>query len=152
MFNSLRPHGLQHTRLPYPSLSPGVCSNSCPLSQWCHPTISSSVTLFSSGPQSFLASESFWMSQLLPSGGQSIGASASVLPVNLQGWLPLGLTSLISLQSNKLWCFEHHSSKASLLWCSATFMVQLSPLYLTTGKTIALTIQTFIAEGDVSAF
>ena len=85
MFDSLRPHGLQHTRLPYPSLSPRICSNSCPLSQWCHPTTSSSVIPFSSCPQSFPASRSLPMSWLFTSGGQSIGASvsASMLPMNL---------------------------------------------------------------------
>ena len=97
-------HGLQHTSLPCPALFPGVGSNSCPLSQWCHPTISSSVALFSSCPQSFLASGSFQMSWLFAWGGQSIGASssASVLPMNIQGWLPLGLTGLISLLSKEL--------------------------------------------------
>ena len=84
--DSLRPHGLQHARLPCLSPTPGACSNSCPLSQWCHPTISSSVVPFSSCPQSFPASGSFLMSQLFASGGQSIGASASasVLPMNIQ--------------------------------------------------------------------
>ena len=97
--NSLRPHGLQHARLPCPSLSPWVCSNSSPWSQWCHPTISSSVTHFSSYPQSFPASGSFPRSQFFASGNQSIGASAlaSVLPVNIQSWFPLGLAGLISL-------------------------------------------------------
>ena len=94
------PHGLQHARLPCPSPPPGACSNSCPLSQWCHPTISSSVIPFSSSPQSFPASGAFPMSQLFTSGGQSIGASASVLPMNIQDWFPLGLTSLISLQES----------------------------------------------------
>ena len=99
--DSLRPHEQQHARLPCPSLSPGVCSNSCPLSWWCHPTISSSVMPFSSCPQCFPASGSFLMGQLFTSGGQSIGASASalVLPVNTQGWFPLGLIGLISLLS-----------------------------------------------------
>ena len=99
--DSLWPHGLQHGRLPCLSLSPRVCSNSCPLSWWGHPTISSSVTLFSSCPQSFPASGSFPVSQLFASGGQSIGisASASVLPMNIQGWFLLGLTGFISLQS-----------------------------------------------------
>ena len=97
MSNSLRPHELQHARPPCPSPSPGVCSNSCPLSWWCHPTISSSVVPFSSHPQSFLVSGSFQMSQLFASGGQSIGALASVLPMNIQGWFLLGLTGLISL-------------------------------------------------------
>ena len=102
MSDSLQPHGLQHTGPPYLSLAPGVCSNSCPLSRWCHPTISSSVTLFSSCPQSFLASGSFAMSQHFASGSQSIGASASVLPMNIQGWFSLRLTDLISLLSKGL--------------------------------------------------
>ena len=103
-FMFLWPHGLLHARLPPPSLSPRVCSNSCPLSWCCHPTISSSVTRFSSCPSTFPASGSFPMSQLIASGDQSIGssASASVLPMNIQGWFPLGLTCLISLQSKGL--------------------------------------------------
>ena len=102
--NSLWPHGLQHTRFSYPSLSPRVCSNSCPLSWWYHPTISSSVVCFSSCLQSLWALRSFPVSQLFISGGQSIGASAlaSVLPMNIQGWFPLGLTGLISLLSKGL--------------------------------------------------
>ena len=100
--DSLWPHGLQHSSLPCPSLFPGVCSNSCPLSQWCHPTISSSVAPFSFCPHSFPESGSFPMSQLFTSGGHSIGTSASVLPVNIQGWFPLGLTGLISLLSKGL--------------------------------------------------
>ena len=102
MPNSLQPHGLQHTRFLYPSLSPWDCSNSCPLSWLCHPTISSSVIPLSSCLQSFPASGSFPMSQLFASGGQSTGASASVLPMSIQGWFPLGLTGLISLQSRGL--------------------------------------------------
>ena len=94
----------QHARLPCPSPSPRVCSNACPLSQWCHPTTSSSVISFSSCLQSFPASGSFPVSWLFPSGGQSIGASASasVLPMNIQGWFPLRLTDLISLLSKGL--------------------------------------------------
>ena len=101
MSDSLWPHGLQHARLPCPSLSPGVCSNSCSLSWWCRPTISSSVIPFSSCSQSFPAPESFPMSQLFTSSGHSIGASASasVLPMNIQGWFPLGFTGSISLLS-----------------------------------------------------
>ena len=99
--DSLRPHELQHARLPGPSLSPRVCSNTCPLSQWCHPTISTFASPFSF-PQSFPASESFPMSWLFASGGQSIEASVSVLPMNIQGWFILGLTSLISLLSKGL--------------------------------------------------
>jgi len=100
--DSLQPRGLQHTRLPYTSLSPRVCPNSCPLSWWCHPTISSSVTCFSSRPQSFPESGSFLMSQLFSSSGQINGASVSVLPVNIQDWSPLGWTDWISLQSKGL--------------------------------------------------
>ena len=97
----LQPHGLQHTRLPCPSPSPRVCSNSRPLSRWCHPTILSSVVPFSFCPQFFATSGSFRMSQLFASGGQSIGAlaSVSVLQMNIQDWFPLGLTGLIALQS-----------------------------------------------------
>ena len=99
--DSLCPHGLQHARLPCPSPTPGVHSNSYPLSRWCHPTISYSVVPFSSCPQSFPASGSFPVSQFFTTGGQSIGvsASASVLPVNIQDWFPLGWTGWISLQS-----------------------------------------------------
>ena len=107
MSNSLQPHELQHTRPPCPSPTPGVHSNSCPLSQWCHPAISSSVVLFSTCPQSLPASESFPMGQLFTSGGQtngvwSTGALASVLPMNTQDWSPLGWTGWISLQSKGL--------------------------------------------------
>ena len=104
MINSLRPHELRHARPPCPSPTPRVYLNSCPLSRWCHPTISSSVIPFSSCLLSFPASGSFPMSQLLDSGGQSIGdlTSASVLLVNIQNWLPLGLTGLISLKSKGL--------------------------------------------------
>ena len=102
--NSLQPHGLQHTMLPCPSLSLGVCSNSCPLSWWCHPTISSSVVPSSPCPQSFPASGSLPVSRLFTSGGRSIGTSASVsvLPVNIQDWFPLWLTGLILLSKPSL--------------------------------------------------
>ena len=103
MSDSLRLHGRQHARLPCPSLSPGVCLNSCPLNPWCHSTISSSVTFFSFCPQSFLASVSFPRSWLLESGSRSIGASVSVLPMNIQSLFPLGLTGLISLLSDVKW-------------------------------------------------
>ena len=101
MSDSLRPHESQYARPPCPSPTPGVYSNPCPLSRWCHPTISFSVIPFSSCPQSFPASGSFQMSQLFASGGQSIGVSASiaVLPMNTQDWSPLGWTGWISLQS-----------------------------------------------------
>ena len=104
MSDSLRTHGLQHTRLPCPLPIPRAYSNSCPLSQWCHPTISSSVVPFSFCHQSFPASGSFPVSQFFISGGQIIGVSAStsVLPMNIQDWFPLGLTDLFSLQSKGL--------------------------------------------------
>jgi len=99
MSDSLQLHGLQHARPPCPSPTPGACANSYPSSQWCHPTISSSVIPFSFLLQSFSASGSFPMSQSFASGGQSIGvsASASVLPMNIQDWFPLGWTGWISL-------------------------------------------------------
>ena len=102
--DSLRPHGLQHTRPPCPSPTPRVCSNSCPSSQWCHPTISSSVIPFSSCLQSFPASMSFPMHKFFASGGQRIGvwASTSVLPVNIQDWFPLVWTGWTFLQSKGL--------------------------------------------------
>ena len=149
MPDSLRSRELKHARFLCPSRSPRVCSNSCPLSRWCCLTISSSVTCFTSCPQSFPASGSFPMSQLFASGDQCTGASASasVLPVNIQGWFPLGLICLISLLSKGLKSLlQSHSSKASILLCSAFFMVQLSHLNTTTGKTIALTRQTFVSK------
>ena len=116
MSDYLRPHGLQHATLPCPSPTPWACSNSCPSSQWCHPAISSSVIPFFSCLQTFPASQSFLMSQFFTSGGQSIGvsASASVLPMNIQDWFPLGWTGWISLQSKRLSSLlQHHSSKGS---------------------------------------
>ena len=108
MSNSLWLHGMQHVRLPCPSLSPRVCSNSCPISKWCYPIILYLVIAFSSWLQSFPASGSFPVSWLLASGGQSTGASASapVLPMNIQGWFPFGVTGLISLQPKRLWRIE----------------------------------------------
>ena len=147
--DSLWLHEPQHTRPPCPSPTSGVYSSSCPLSWWCHLTISSSVIPFSSCPQSFPASGSFQMSQLFASGGQSIGVSAStsVLPMNTQDWSPLGWTDWISLQSKGLKSLlQHHSSKASILQCSAFFMIQLSHPFMTIAKTIALTIQTFVGK------
>ena len=140
--DSLQLQGLQHTRLPCPSSSHRACSNSCPSSWWCHPTISSSVIPFSSCLQSFPASGSFLMSPLFASGGQSIGVSAStsVLPMNI----PMNISfrvdwfDLLSVQGT-LKSLQHHSSKASVLQCSAFFILQLSHPYMSTGKTIALT-------------
>ena len=147
MSNSLRSHGLWHARPPCPSSTPGVYSNSCPSSRWCHPTISSSVILFSSRLQSFPASGTFQMSQLFASGGQSIGisASASVLPMNILDWFPLGWNGwdLLAVQGTLKSLLQHHSSKASILQRSTFFMVQLSHPYMTPGKTTALTRWTF---------
>ena len=147
MSNSSWPHGLQHARLPCPSPTPRACSNSGTISWWYHPTISSSLYPFSSCLQSCPASGTFPMTQLFTSGGQSIGVSvsASVVPVNIQDWFPLGWTGWISLrvQGTLKSLLQHHSSKASILWYSAFLIVQLSHPYMTTGKTIALTRQTF---------
>ena len=103
--NCLWPYGLEHARLPCPSPTPGACSNSCPSSRWYQPTISSSVVLFSSRLQSFPASGSFTVGHFFTSGGQSIGASASasVLPMNIQDWFPLGLSALISVSFSLYW-------------------------------------------------
>ena len=149
--DSLWPHGLQYTRLPCPSVSLGVCSNSWPLSQWCYVTISSSTAMpFSFCLQSFPASESFPVSRLFASGGQSIGVSASesVLPMNIQDWFPLELTGLISLQSKGTLksLLQHHNLRASFLQHSTFFMVQLSHPYMTTEKTIALSRRTFVGK------
>ena len=145
MSDFLWPHGLQYAWPPCPTPTRGVYSNPCPLSRWCHPAIPSFVVPFSC-LQSFPASGSFPMSQFFASGGISIGvsASASVLPMNIQDWFPLELTGLISLQSKGPW--RVHSSKASILQCSAFFVVQLSHSYMATGKSIALTIWIFVSK------
>ena len=150
MSNSLQPHGLQHSTLACPSPTPGDCSNSSPSSQWCHPTISSSVI---PSPPAFSPSQHqglFLMSQFFSSGGEADGASASalVLPMNVQDWCPLGLTGLISLQSKGLsGVFSSPpSQKASVLQCSAFFMVQLSSPIHDYWKTIALTIGILLAK------
>ena len=141
----LWPHGLQHARLPCPSLSPGVCSNSCPLSQWCCLTISSSVTLFSFLPSIFPNIRFFSNELTLHIRWWNIRASvsSSVLPMNIQSWFPLGLIGLISLLSKSL---LQHNLKKSILWPSAFFMVQLSHPYMTTRKTIGLTIWSFVGN------
>ena len=106
MSDSMRPLGLQHARLPCPPLCPRACSDSCPLIWWCHPTILSSIVPFFPCPQSFPGSGSFLISWLLVSGGQSIGTSTWVFPMNIQGWFPLGLTSLVS-------CYPRDSQESS---------------------------------------
>ena len=167
--------GLQHTRLPCTSPNSGAYSSSCPWSQWCYPTISSSVIPFSSRLQSFLASGSFPMSQFLASGGQNIGFSTStsvlpmnqfftsgsqsirasastyILPVNIQHWFPLWLTGFISWDSLPSWgtlksLLPPRNSKASIIWHSDLSMVQFSHPYMNTGKTTAFTIQTFVSK------
>ena len=147
--DSLWPHELQHARPRCPSPTPGAYPNSCPLSGWCHPTISSSVIPFSC-LQSFPASGSFQMSQLFISGGQRIGvsASASVLPMNTQDWFPLWWTGWISLQSKGLSRVFSNTTvqKHQFFYCSAFFVVQLSHPYMTSGKTIALTRRTFVSK------
>ena len=154
MSNSLWPHGLRHTRLPCPSPTPRDCSNSRPLSQWCHPTISSSVVPFSSCLYSFPAWGFFQMSQFFTSSGQSIGASAStsVLPNEHLGLISFRMDWLdpLAVQRTLKSLLQHHSSKASILQCSAFFIVQLLYPYMTTGKAIALTRWTFAS--NVSAF
>ena len=153
-----RHHGLQqHAKLPCPSLSSWACSDLFPLSRWCHPTISFSVAPFSSCSQSFSVSGSFPKSRLFTSGEQSIGAlaSKSVLPLNIQSWFPLGLTDLISLLSQgALNSFlQHHSLKASILQCSAFFIVQLSQLCVSDyWKNQSFDHVDLCWQGDVSAF
>ena len=149
MSDSLQPHGLQYARPPCPSPMPGVYANSCPLSWWCHPTISSSVVPFSSCLQSFPVSRSFQMSQLFASGSQSIGVStsASVLPMNIQDWFPLGWTGWISLQSKGLSRIFSTPRFKSINYLALSFLyVKLSHPYLTTGKTIALTRWNFVGK------
>ena len=149
MSSSLWPHESQHARPPCPSPTPRVHSGSRPSSQWCHPAISSSVVPFSSCPQYLPASGFYPISQLFASGGQSIGVSAStsVLPMNpglisfRMDWL-----DLLEVQGTLKSLIQQHASKASILWHSAFFIVQLSHPYMTTGKTIALIRQTFVGK------
>ena len=153
MSDSLWPHGLQHAKLPCPSPTPGVYSKSCPLSWWCHPTISSSVIHSSSCLQSSPASGSFWMSQFFISGGQNIGNfSFSISPSSEYSGLisfRMGWLDLLAGQGTLKSLLQYHSSKALILWCSAFFIVQLSHPYMTTGKTITLTRWTLInKKGD----
>ena len=150
MFDSLWPHGLQHARLLCPSPTPGACSNSCPSVMpsnhliLCHPLLLL--------PSIFPSIRSFPMSWFFASGGQSIGvsASASVLPVDIQNWFPFRLTGLISLQSKGLSIISSNTTVQKHQFFGVFFMVQLSYLFMTTGKTIALTMWTFVS--NVSAF
>ena len=147
--DSLRPHESQHARLPCPSPTPRIHSNSCPSSRWCHPAISSSVVPFSSCPQSLPASESFPASQLFAWGGQSTGVSASACPSNEHPGLisfRMDWLDLLAVQGTLKSLLQHHSSKKSILQCSAFFTVQLSHPYITTGKNQALTRRTFVGK------
>ena len=154
MSGSLQPHGLKDTRLPCPSPTSRAYSNSCPSSWWCHPNISFSVVPFSSWLQSFQASGSFPMSQFFASGGDAknmiqfgstllfhgigVSASASVLPMNIRNWFPLGWTNWISLRSKGLSRVFYNTTVQKhqfFFWCSAFFIVQLSHPYMTTAKT-----------------
>ena len=158
MIDFLEPYGLQHTRFPCPSLFLRICSYLYSLSQWCHLTISSSVIPFSSCPQSFPKSGSFPISQIFASGGQRIGAtaSASVLPMSIQGWFPeyswymnlvifnQGLVGSHAVLRTLKSLLQYHSSKVSILWCSVFFRVYLSHPYMTTGKTMVLIMQIFV--------
>ena len=150
MSDSLRPHGLQHIRPPCPSPTPRAHSDPCPSSQWCHPTISSSVVPLSSCLQSFPASGSFPRSHFFASGGQSIRVSAlaSVLPMNIQDWFPSGWTDWIFLQSKGLSRVFSNTTVQSLnSWAlSLLYSPTLSHPYMTTGKTVALTRWTFVGK------
>ena len=160
MSTSLWPHRLQHAKLHCPSWTPGACSNSCPSSRWCHPTISTSVIPFSSCLQSFPAPGSFPMSQFFTSGGQNIRTSGgqnisfAISPSNEHpGWSPLGWTGWISLQSKGLSRVFSNATvqKHQFFSTQPSSTVQLSHPYMTTGKTIALTRQTFVGK-VMSAF
>ena len=149
MFNSLRPHALQHARLACPSPTPGAYADLCPSHWWCHPTISFSVIPFSSCLQSFPEPGSFQMSQFFPSGGQSIRVSASALVFQSYSGLiffRMNWLDLLEVQGTLESLPQHHSSKASILQQSAFFIVQLSHPYMTTGKTITLTRWTFVGK------
>ena len=144
--DSFWPHELQHANPPCPSSTPGIHSNSYPSSQWCHPAIISSVVPFSSCRQSLSASESFLMSQLFAWGGQSTGFSFSIIPskeISALISFRMDWLDLLAVQGTLKRLLQHHSSKSSVLQCSAFFTVQLSHPYMTTGKTIALTRWTF---------
>ena len=149
MSDSLWPHELQHIRPPCPSPTPGVYSNSCPLSWWCHPTILSSVIPFSTRPQSFPASRSFQMNQFFRSGGQFWSFSFSISPSSEYSGLisfTVDWLDLLAVQETLKSLLQHHSSKASIFQSSAFFIVQLSHPHMSTGKTIALTRRTFVGK------
>ena len=147
--DSLQPHGLQHARLPCPSWTPRAYSNSCPSHQWCHLTISSSVILFSSCPQSFQQQGLSNESALRIRWPKYWSLSLNISPCNEHPGLisfRMDWLDLLAVQRTLKSLLQHHSSKASIRWCSAFFTVQLSHPYMTTGKTIALTRRTFVGK------
>ena len=147
--DSLRLHAMQYARLPCPSANPRAYSNSSPLSWCCHPSISSSVVPFSSHLQLFPASGSLQMSQFFTSDGQIRSFSFSISPSNEHSGLisfRMNWLDLLAVQGTLKSLFQHHSSKASILWCSAFFIAQLSHPFMTTGKTITLTRWTFVGK------
>ena len=146
MSDCLQPHGLQHSRLPCPPLSPRVCSNLCPLSQWCHPTISSSIAPFCSCPQSFPASGSFPVRRLHIRWSKYWSFSFNISPSNEYSRLISFKIDWFDLAVQGILKSLLHNSKASILWCSAFHMVQLWYLYMTTRKTMTLTIWTFVGK------
>ena len=148
MSDYLRPHGLQHARLPCPSPTPRACSNSCASSRWCHPNISFSVILFFSCLQSFPASGFFQMSQFFISGDQSIKVSdSSVLPINIQDWFPLGLTGWISLQSKAISrVFSNTTVQKYQFFGTQLSLWSNCHIHMTTGKIIAVTRWTFVGK------
>ena len=149
MSDSVQPHGLQHARPLCPSVSPGVCSNSCPLSQWCHLTMSSSVAHFSSCLPSLPASVFSNESVLHIRWPKYWSFSFNISPYNEYSRLisfRIDWLDLLAIQGTLKSLLQHHSLKASVLWHSAFFMVQLSRAYMTTGKTIGLTIWTFVSK------
>ena len=150
MSNSLQPHGLQHTRHPCLSPTPGACSKSCPSSWWCHPTISSSVVSFSPLPSVFPSIRFFSNESVICIRWPKYWSfSFSISPSNEYSGLISFRTDwfdLLAVQGTLKSLFQHHSSKASVLQCSAFFMVHLSHVYMTTGKTVALTRQTFVGK------
>ena len=146
--DTLQPHRLQHARLPCPSPAPRVCSNSCPLSQWCHPTISSSVVLFL---HSIFASIRVFSNESVLSikWPKCWSFSFNISPSNeYSGLISFRIDWLVlrAVQVTLKSLLQHHSLKASILWCSAFFIVQLSHPYMTTGKTISLTRRTFVGK------
>ena len=147
MSDPLWSHGRQQARLLFPLLSPGVCLNSHPLSQWCYPTISSSVTPFSFLPSIFPSSRVFSDESAVHIRWPKYWSLIFSISPSDEGWFPLGWTGLISLLFKWLSSLlQHHSLKTSILQCSAFFMAQLSHPYMTTGKTIVLTIWTFVSK------